>query len=123
MNDRDKYRIWDIENKQWAKDIVITQDGVMCLTDHMIVLYQDAYIISHCTGVRDKNGTLIYEGDIVYGRNEYELSDVVCRDGVWMMSQFLGHTPALWEIYPIEVIGNIYENADLLKESEAGGNE
>lgn len=66
------------------------------------------------TGVNDKHNTPIYKGDILRGANEYELSYVTYRDGIWMMAQFLGHKPELKEMPCLEVIGNVYDNPELL---------
>lgn len=60
-NDRFKFRVWDELNKRYDYSYSLDSDGVVwnCRT-----VSREA-IIEQCTGVKDANGTLIYEGDIL----------------------------------------------------------
>lgn len=90
----------------------------------------------HCTGLTDKNDTLIFEGDIVKG---VVLSSEFIGDIVWIeeIASFgIGHhgkrEPTAWENsslfkrlrlgykdqFAAEIIGNIHDNPELI-----GGNE
>lgn len=73
----------------------------------------DARILMQYTGLLDKNGKEIYEGDIVKGTSENPggPSEVFYDYGVWQPFNFLG----IYDGTKYEVIGNIYESPELIK--------
>ena len=76
----------------------------------------DDVVLMQYTGLEDKNDVEIYEGDIVrYFRNE--LAVIVYRDGgVDIRSLSWGDCePLQRRLGEIEVIGNVYENPELLE--------
>lgn len=85
-------------------------------------------ILMQYTGLKDKNGTEIYEGDIVetfdgYRGGKGEVKWFAEWEGAWFYGYYLvnGNNPQYRISFPqmetkfIEVIGNIYENPELLK--------
>lgn len=98
--------------------------------------YFEAKFIEQCTGLEDKNGRLIYEGDIVkaeveepelkvigiitFGRYVHDLGFYVEWKGAPAESRkyYPGWRQDLFywlEEAPLEVIGNIHENPELLE--------
>jgi uncharacterized phage protein (TIGR01671 family) len=76
------------------------------------------------TGLKDKNGEEIYESDIVRwtswsirsGNKADKISEVIWRVGAWRLS---GDETWVMAIYSnLEVIGNIYENPELLEKDD-----
>ena len=76
-----------------------------------------------CTGLKDKNGKLIYEGDIVesnfngLGRILYNHAalTVAWKEEVYFYGHRTPSTPIPLDVENIEIIGNIHENPELLK--------
>lgn len=82
--------------------------------------------IGQFTGCRDKNGTKIFEGDIVRHIQKYEISGEVESTAViiwneayscWSVKYLNGRVTVFLgcEHSKIEVISNVYDNPELLK--------
>lgn len=84
--------------------------------------------VSQFTGLKDKNGKKIFEGDIVeiieidaFGNLDWNRlkGKVMFSEGAWLVTDNGSFAIPLWsEINEIEVIGNIHENPELLEVSE-----
>jgi uncharacterized phage protein (TIGR01671 family) len=76
------------------------------------------------TGIKDKNCKEIYEGDFVkrqvfaFGEPRTFIGEVKMFEGCWWIDNGTAAVPVWNELHQIEVIGNIYENPELLEEEE-----
>ena len=88
------------------------------------------YIIMQHTGLKDKKCREIYEGDIVKYKEKTECEGKITEKICMVKYTRYGFTPFIFErdvwedcwytikISDIEIIGNIYENPELLKEGK-----
>lgn len=128
-NDRFRFRIWRPTNTHiidW-KPQFIYQD---ILEAEYCVIRQDNDDYEFCTGLKDKNGNLIYENDIIkIGRgimnwvimvDDYGLRCICpkgnpilgCVEWSSVVKDYLFDEDNI----SVEIIGNIHENPELLKE-------
>jgi uncharacterized phage protein (TIGR01671 family) len=143
MEDRFKFRAWDKDDKVMIDNVQGVYDGgnfdfdvmkgdylswARCFGD---ILNNDEYIVMQSTGLKDKNGTLIFEGDVIKKDHREQLYVVeFCKKGHFagafclkntesgkfagfsQESIFMpGDAPRNWD----KVIGNIHQNPKLIK--------
>lgn len=150
MNDRLKYRVWDKIHEKYfycdlvgygsidksgkgLKKIIFRPSGVEQLLNDEKIFYadEDDVVIEQCTGLKDKNSTLIYEGDIIEKQNQkfvikYDFDSFVAYSeekkpvsiyGLFTLKLCFGGWPEKETENTIEVIGNIHENPEILEQS------
>lgn len=121
-----KFRVWCKDFNEWEKDtILLTPSGQKVHLDRhnrIVSIKPENHIVMLYTGLKDGNGQEIYEGDIVdyYTESEHDTlegrAEVIYENCSFMIDEWwLG----VFEDKAIEVIGNIYENPELLKERNA----
>lgn len=148
MKDRFKFRCWNAIVNGFVP-IIMNGNGDVGIDKNAFELeYGDDWdyiwekennTLEQCTGLKDKNGKLIYEGDILrseeypFKREEdgtYNYAAEVCFDKsmagffYWVFrtntrvaGRSEGNTGTLDE-HIWEVIGNVHENQELLKEEQ-----
>lgn len=168
MQDRFRYRVFDNDDKKMHDVIFLNYENnsVEWYNDNnkKRAAFIDEVPIVQCTGLKDINGTLIYEGDIIVISNQYPFYDYKNKEDMkqdlnstegeikgesilnyigiveWIYSQwqYVYHcvNPKKQGISEgvnqglndsgfdetrntcYEVVGNIYENPELLKDGE-----
>ena len=101
-----------------SADSDTTLYDVACLDDYYEV---DEGTVGQFTGLKDKNGVKIYEGDIVKMLNIDEYPMQIKWHKEWARFIFYNLVnKAEMNLFTeqCEVIGNIYDNPELIKESE-----
>ena len=133
-----KYRVWDKELQtmldvsliDFKKGVLVGEHWEFGETNFMsfgeIVLMQS-------TGLKDKNGKEIFEGDVVKryrspffkAKWEYQIETVIKEKASLLLGREFGKNfgtitfdSPFAESVLLEVIGNIYENPELLEEKE-----
>lgn len=139
MNDRYLYRAKRIDNGEWV------QGGLLCHDADAATIFNqnpadgslqgfevDPTTICQCTGLKDKNGNLIWENDVVHNGNYFVVKwNLSCARFDFSLNNSHNIPVGRWEPMIIdwknsdfkeyrnnidfEVIGNIFDNPELLE--------
>lgn len=138
------YRVWDKKHNTYFElsglhyeggkiDGIFAISGTLAGIPNVIFLEPEDVVLEQDTGLRDKNGEKIYEGDIVeanYFESHYAALDVGKTkqitgcihfgSGCFYISSMSDETPLFQSggSDNIEVIGNIHEHPELLGSEE-----
>lgn len=117
-----KFRVWDNESKKIYNqdEFILTFDTVgedvyLNKNNEVIPLY--SYKLMQSTGLEDENGKEIYEGDILKTKDYYECGELIFKGKVFKVENidFYINSCMCLNCQDAEIIGNIYENENLLK--------
>lgn len=145
MSDRFKFRVWDKSLKKYMEfkefKFMNVEFTFNPITKEAEIEYdKERYDVEQCTGLKDKNGKLIYEGDILFvktldwkNKERWNAGEVrtywsVEYKDYWNHRGFMVfginrrfHKPLTrTTIFNSEavIVGNIHKNPELLKESK-----
>ena len=122
-----KFRAWNTKSGRFAKDgeLFLSIDSknynLYSVDFDNFRLENDNYILMQSTGLKDKNGVEIYEGDVVQGYSVYPTASTFES---FLMGEVYYTNRGTWDCYSyilggfneqVEVIGNIYENKELIE--------
>ena len=115
-NDRLRFRVWDKRLNRYLGEydpiqMIMSNGNLAYLDDYGMKFYE----VEQCTGLKDRNGTLIYEGDLVKDKDGY-IAYVAWFNGAWWLksepSQAMDRENE--ETYAeLEICGNIHETRSL----------
>ena len=126
-----RFRAWDSVKKKFVEHFFITENGLICNMEKQTSDYnfpmpveKSELIVMQSTGLHDKNGKEVFVGDIikctrgcpheVYLEKEYGGTYVGGMPAIYLKGIREGYAWTGDE----EILGNIYENPELVEEEE-----
>lgn len=133
-----RYRAWDSAKKKFVEHFFITDNGLICNMEEPTLGYRlpipiekSELTLMQSTGLFDKNGKEIFEGDVVKryrspffkAKWEYQIETVLKEKASLLLGREFGKNFGTIPFDSpfakndlLEVIGNIYENPELLED-------
>jgi uncharacterized phage protein (TIGR01671 family) len=137
------YRGKRLDNGEWVRGYLVrsyykTNDTCIGCPIELAVISVDPDTVDECTGLTDKNGKLIFEGDIFHLEDEL-VTVVIFKDGCFRLETYglcgtyteSGYDACgggwgivdceyvdWYYVHDMEIIGNIHDNPELLKGGE-----
>ena len=132
MEDRYLFRAKRIDNQEWIiGNLICSPDGRNAISEtggDWMLHEVDPSTICQCTGLKDKNGLLIWENDICDRKEPYP-EIVTYTKGDWTLDYSYATGRERGSCYcnlgfytnermSVSVIGNIFDNPELLEQEE-----
>lgn len=132
MSRKIKFRFWDSKKEEYVNLINEGFEFTQNKEPQILAFgFNERFVVEQYTGLKDKNGKEIYDGDIVRTTDRVTVKDLIFPIGVvefkqqafWICNVPSGrpdfmHNETLlqyWET-DLEVIGNVHEDPELLED-------
>ena len=118
MMKENKFRAWDLHNKEWVlDDFWIFPDGRIYFGEG-VIFSPDEFVIHQYINLKDKNDKEIYEGDLFnIGGAIYQIE---YKRDIFVLNNSEEDYELCASVYckNNKIIGNIYENPELIPNEE-----
>ena len=124
-----KFRAWNTETNKMVINLkemgVFALQSTYSIDEFLVIPTNEKYPLMQYTGLKDKSNKEIYDGDLLkveldwgYGLAKI-IVEIYFKDGCFRAKALNSHEDTLLiELPPCEVVGNVYENPELLKEDK-----
>lgn len=117
-----KFRAKNTDTKEWVYGYLADETYINNInTIDLSSIEVDSDTVGQFTGLKDKNGKEIYEGDIVKNESAGFCGVIKFKDSAFIIDidKIKGTLFACLQTGSLEIIGNIHDNPELLKGGKA----